>query len=67
MVKAHNFPWEYNGRPLVHLECTVGAIYIVRNVFDVTVSIARHFDHEGIALKVRETTPRKNMSGTRLG
>ena len=45
MVKTHNMLGEYDGRPLIHLDCTVGAVYIVRNVFDVTVSIARHFDY----------------------
>lgn len=45
MVKTHNILGEYEGRPLIHLECTMGAVYIVRNVFDVTVSIARHFNH----------------------
>lgn len=45
LVKTHNMLYAYEGRPLIHLECTAGAVYIVRNVFDVTVSIARHFDH----------------------
>lgn len=45
IVKTHNALGEYDGRPLIHLEYTVGAVYIVRNVFDVTVSIARHFGH----------------------
>ena len=44
MVKTHNMLGEYEGRLLIHLECTMGAIYIVRNVFDVTVSIARHYN-----------------------
>src|SRR5690606_29239270 len=43
MVKTHNALAAFEGRRLIHLEYTTGAIYIVRNVFDVTVSISRHF------------------------
>ena len=34
---------DYQGTPVIRLDYTMGAIYIVRNVFDVTVSLARHF------------------------
>ncbi|KZD12842.1 sulfotransferase domain-containing protein [Oceanibaculum pacificum] len=42
-VKTHNFLGESNGYPLVNLRVTAGAIYIVRNPLDVTVSAADHF------------------------
>jgi len=44
IVKTHNMLGDYEGRPLIHLEHTAGAIYVVRNVFDVTLSFARHYD-----------------------
>jgi hypothetical protein len=44
IVKTHNILADYEGRPLIHLAYSMGAIYIVRNVFDVTVSLARHYD-----------------------
>ncbi len=44
IVKTHNIMADYEGRPLIHLPYTMGAVYIVRNVFDVTVSLARHYD-----------------------
>lgn len=44
IVKSHNLLGEFEGRPLIHLEHTMGAIYIARNVFDVTVSLARHYN-----------------------
>lgn len=43
-VKTHNCIGDYNDKPLIYLNLTVGAIYVVRNVFDVAVSAARHFD-----------------------
>lgn len=44
IVKTHNALGDYQGRPLIHLERTMGAIYIVRNVFDTTLSVARHYN-----------------------
>ena len=44
IVKTHNLLGEHEGRPLIHLEHSMGAIYIARNVFDVTVSLARHYN-----------------------
>lgn len=44
IAKTHNLLGEYEGRPLIHLEHSMGAIYIARNVFDVTVSLARHYN-----------------------
>lgn len=42
-VKTHNFLGEYAGRPLISMEYTAGAIYIVRNPLDVAISFAHHF------------------------
>lgn len=42
-VKTHNFLGESHGYPLVNFRVTAGAIYIVRNPLDVTVSAADHF------------------------
>lgn len=43
IVKTHNMIGQFQGTPLIRLEYTMGAVYIVRNVFDVTVSLARHY------------------------
>ncbi|WP_028466201.1 sulfotransferase domain-containing protein [Nisaea denitrificans] len=43
IVKTHNALVLHEGRPLIYLECTAGAAYVVRNVFDVTVSYADHY------------------------
>lgn len=45
-VKTHNFLGEVEGYPLVNMECTAGAIYVVRNPLDVVISYARHFGLE---------------------
>lgn len=42
-VKTHNALVMHSGRPLIHLDCAAGAAYVVRNVFDVTVSYADHY------------------------
>lgn len=42
-VKTHNFLGEYEGLPLITMEYTAGAIYIVRNPLDVAISFAHHF------------------------
>ena len=42
-VKTHNFLGESNGTPLVTMEETVGAVYIVRNPLDVVISFAGHY------------------------
>lgn len=44
IVKTHNMLAEHEGRPLIHLEHSMGAVYIARNVFDVAVSLARHYN-----------------------
>jgi len=42
-VKTHSCVGDFNGKPLIYLNNTAGAIYVVRNVFDVVVSAHRHF------------------------
>ena len=42
-VKTHNLLGEAEGSPLVNMECTAGAIYLVRNPLDVVISYAHHF------------------------
>ena len=42
-VKTHNFLGESDGEPLVNLEVTAGAIYMVRNPLDVVISYSHHF------------------------
>jgi len=42
-VKTHNYLGELEGVPLVTMECTAGAIYLVRNPLDLTVSFSNHF------------------------
>lgn len=44
IVKTHNMLGEINGKPLIYLEYTAAAIYVVRNVFDVAVSFSHHFN-----------------------
>lgn len=43
IVKTHNMICDIRGIPVIRLEYTMGAIYIVRNIFDVVVSLARHY------------------------
>jgi hypothetical protein len=42
-VKTHNYLGESCGSSLITMECTAGAIYIVRNPLDVVLSFANHF------------------------
>ena len=42
-VKTHNYLGESNGVPLVTMEDTAGAFYILRNPLDVTISHAGHY------------------------
>jgi len=42
LVKTHNALVEEEGHPLVNLEVTAGAIYIVRNPLDVAISFSHH-------------------------
>ena len=47
-AKTHNIMAEAHGVPLVTMEHTVGAIYVVRNPLDMVLSMADHFgiDHD---------------------
>jgi hypothetical protein len=42
-VKTHNALVEFEGRPMIHMDLTAGAIYIVRNPLDVCISLADHY------------------------
>jgi hypothetical protein len=42
-VKTHNASVEDRGTPMITLEHTAGAIYVVRNPFDVAVSYSHHY------------------------
>ena len=42
-VKTHSYMGESCGTPLITMEVTAGAIYVVRNPLDVTLSFADHF------------------------
>lgn len=42
-AKTHNLLGEVFGHPLVNMDCTAGAIYVLRNPLDVTVSLGHHF------------------------
>jgi hypothetical protein len=42
-VKTHNILGEVEGQPLINLECTAGAIYLLRNPLDVAISYTHHF------------------------
>jgi hypothetical protein len=59
-AKIHNMVAESYGHPLVNMEVTAGAIYIVRNPLDVAISYAHHM---GVA--VDQSIDVLNMSGAR--
>jgi sulfotransferase family protein len=42
-VKSHNYAGTFDGHPLHNPAVTSGAIYVVRNPLDVTVSMTHHF------------------------
>lgn len=44
LVKTHNFNGSFEGHPLINWQVSAGAIYMVRNPLDVTVSMTHHFD-----------------------
>lgn len=49
-VKTHNALMENQGHPLVTMEVTAGAIYVVRNPLDVAISYSHH-----LAISIDET------------
>lgn len=62
-VKTHNYLGEFNGHPLHNGQVTSGAIYVVRNPLDVTVSMANYFGYsidETIAYMAEEMTGTPN-------
>ena len=42
LIKTHNALVEENGHPLISLDLTAGAIYVVRNPLDVVISFSHH-------------------------
>lgn len=42
-VKTHNYLAEHEGAPLISMQYTAGAIYMVRDPRDVAISFAKHF------------------------
>ena len=42
-VKTHSALQNYEGKPLIYLEHTVGAVYLLRNPFDMIVSFSDHY------------------------
>jgi hypothetical protein len=66
LVKTHNALVEDRGAPMVSLDHTVGAIYVVRNPLDVAVSYAVHFGvshEEAVAAMGR---PRNQSIGNQI-
>lgn len=47
LVKTHNYAGSFDGHPLHNTSVTAGAVYVVRNPLDVSISMAHHF---GISL-----------------
>jgi len=44
-IKTHNYLGEFRGHPLHNSSVTSGAIYIVRNPLDVTISMSNYFNY----------------------
>ena len=44
LIKTHNALVSDRGNPTINFSVTAGAVYIVRNPLDVTISFAHHFD-----------------------
>jgi hypothetical protein len=42
-VKTHNAHVEYDGLPMINMDLTAGAIYVIRNPLDVCISFADHY------------------------
>ncbi|HEX2581168.1 MAG TPA: sulfotransferase domain-containing protein [Dongiaceae bacterium] len=56
-VKTHNALMQYMSRPLIHMDWTAGAIYVVRNPLDVAVSLTHHYGVEiGRAVEIINDT-----------
>jgi hypothetical protein len=61
VVKTHNALMEDDGHPLVTMEVTAGAIYIVRNPLDVAVSYSHH-----LGLSIDRIIERMNTAGATI-
>jgi hypothetical protein len=46
IVKTHNALVEHEGHPMVTMDVTAGAVYVVRNPLDVAISLAHHLGIE---------------------
>ncbi len=44
-VKTHNFLGDFEGFPLHNMDVSCGAIYILRNPLDVTISLSKYFGY----------------------
>ena len=42
-VKTHNAHVEFDGLPMISMDLTAGAVYVVRNPLDVCISLADHY------------------------
>ena len=42
-VKTHNAHVEFDGLPMINMDLTAGAVYVVRNPLDVCISLADHY------------------------
>ncbi len=63
-VKTHNAHVEYEGLPMIHMDLTAGAFYIVRNPLDVCISLA---DHYGSSIDDAITFMNAMTTGTNTG
>jgi hypothetical protein len=63
-VKTHNAVMEYAGTPMITLELTAGAIYVIRNPLDVVLSHADHYGN-GIdrTIEIMSTTGSVTAAG----
>jgi hypothetical protein len=63
-VKTHNAHVEFEGLPMIQMDLTAGAIYIVRNPLDVCISLA---DHYGCSLDEAIDIMADPRNGTKTG
>jgi len=63
-VKTHNAVVEYAGTPMITLELTAGAIYVIRNPLDVVLSHADHYGNSiDRTIEIMSTTGSMMMPG----
>ena len=63
-VKTHNAHVAFDNLPMIHMDVSAGAVYIVRNPLDVCISLA---DHYGCAIDESIRILGDNSSGTPPG